>query len=38
MAASSAAAQDSYLYSVAETYLANVPDANGTNLLYAGVI
>jgi hypothetical protein len=38
VAASSAAAQDSYLYSVAETYLANVPDANGTNLLYAGVI
>lgn len=36
-AAGSKAEQDSYIYSVAETYLANVPDANGVNLLYAGV-
>ncbi len=36
-AASNTAAQDSYLRYIVETYLANVPDANGVNLLYAGV-
>lgn len=36
-AASNAGAQDSYTRYVAEMYLANVPDANGVNLLYAGV-
>lgn len=36
-AASNIGAQDSYTRYVAETYLANIPDANGTNLLYAGV-
>lgn len=36
-AAGSVADADSYTRYVAETYLANVPDANGLNLLYAGV-
>ena len=36
-AASNATTADSYTMHVAETYLANVPDANGVNLLYAGV-
>lgn len=36
-AASSKAAADSYTMSIAVDYLANVTDANGTNLLYAGV-
>ena len=36
-AAGNTAAQDSYTRYVAETYLANIPDANGVNLLYAGV-
>ena len=36
-AAGNAAAQDSYTRYVAETYLANIPDANGVNLLYAGI-
>ena len=36
-AASNTAAQDSYTRYIVETYLANVPDANGVNLLYAGV-
>lgn len=36
-AAGSASAQDRYTRYVAETYLANIPDANGVNLLYAGI-
>jgi len=36
-AAGNVAAQDSYTSYVAEMYLANIPDANGVNLLYAGV-
>lgn len=36
-AAGSVADADSYTRYVAETYLANVPDANEMNLLYAGV-
>ena len=36
-AASSATAQESYTRYVAQMYLANVADANGVNLLYAGV-
>ena len=36
-AAGNAAAQDSYTRYVAEMYLANIPDANGVNLLYAGI-
>ena len=36
-AAASKAAADSYTMSIAAEYLANVADANGTNLLYAGV-
>lgn len=35
-AAGNAAVQDSYTMSIAEKYLANIPDANGINLLYAG--
>lgn len=35
-AAASAEAQTSFLYDVAARYLANAPDANGVNLLYAG--
>lgn len=35
-AASSTSAADSYIRNVAEPYLANVPDKNGINLLYAG--
>lgn len=37
-AAASAAAQTSLISSIAAKYLALVPDANGINLLYAGVI
>lgn len=37
VAASNTAVADSYTRGVAESYLANVPDANGVNLLYAGV-
>ncbi len=35
-AAASTAAADSYIRNAAETYLANVPDKDGVNLLYAG--
>jgi len=36
-AASNPTAQDNYIRYEAERYLANIPDANGVNLLYAGV-
>lgn len=29
--------KNSFLYSIAENYLGNIPDENGTNLLFAGV-
>ena len=37
-AAASAGAQTSLLCDIAATYLSNIPDSNGVNLLYAGVI
>lgn len=36
-AAASAVEQDKLLSRIAEKYLANIPDINGVNLLYAGV-
>lgn len=37
-AAASAEAQTTLLHDIAAVYLSNIPDANGVNLLYAGVI
>lgn len=37
-AAANVQAYNALIYDIAARYIANVPDANGTNLLYAGVI